>query len=283
MGFEINRRVVLAGLAAPFFIRSTSAQTPVTLDQLKQAGVVKVGLVNQPPYSALNPDGTIGGFVPTLVQQIMAKLGVPNIEPYVATYGELIPGLQAGRWQMISAAFRLTKERCGQVLFTDPVTFDGGAIAYVAGSIEKVPANISDLAAETTSVGVLQGSYLVKLAASLGIAESRISQFPSNPALIDGLQAGRVATAISTNAALRQLLEQRGGGYEIVYPLTEDPPVGSAPAFSPADTELHAAFQQELRALRDSGELLAMSKQFGFDAPPADLAGISAEDACARL
>jgi ABC-type amino acid transport substrate-binding protein len=140
----------------------------------------------------------------------------------------------------------LTKERCGQVLFTDPVTFDGGAIAVAEGA--AAPASIGEVAAGTERVGVLQGSYLVKLATDLGIAESRLSQFPSNPALIDGLQAGRVSVVISTNAALRQLREQRGG-YDIVYPLTEDPPVGSAPAFSTADKDLHAAFQAELRQM----------------------------------
>lgn len=282
MTINLNRRVVLVGLAMPFIMRPAVAQAPVTLDQLKQAGVVKVGLVNQPPYSALNPDGTIGGFVPTLVQKIMVTLGIERVEPYVATYGELIPGLQAGRWQMISAAFRLTPERCSQVLFTDPVTFDGGAIAYVADRVSKVPTSIADLVTGEGSIGVLQGSYLVKLVSELGIPESRISQFPSNPAIVEGLQVGRVAAAISTNAALTQLKAQRGG-YEIVYPLQKDPPVGSAPAFSRADTELHAAFQRELRALRESGELLTMAEQFGFGAPPENLAGISAEDACARL
>jgi polar amino acid transport system substrate-binding protein len=279
----INRRIVLAALVAPFLVQSASAQSPATLDQLKQAGAVKVGLVNQPPYSALNPDGTIGGFVPTLVQEIMSRLGVERIEPSVATYGELIPGLQAGRWQIIAASFRLTPERCSQVLFADPVTFDGGAIAYVAKDGEQAPTSITDLVDGDEPIGVLQGSYLVELVTGLGIAESRLSQFPSNPALIDGMQAGRVGTVISTNAALEQLREQRGGGYEIAYPLSEDPPVGSAPAFSTADVELHAAFQKELRAMREIGELQKMAEQFGFGAPPEELMGISAEDACARL
>jgi len=282
MNGKISRRAVLAGLSLPLLVRPSFAQSAVTLDQLKSAGVIRVGLVNQPPYSGLNPDGTIGGFVPTLVQQIMAKLGVPNIEPYVATYGELIPGLQAGRWQMIAAAFRLTKERCAQVAFTDPVTFDGGAIGYVAADTPTVPKTIKELAAGDAMIGVLQGSYLIKLAIDQGIPENRLSQFPNNPAIIDGLTTGRVAAAISTNAALRQLQTQRGG-FDIVYPLSEDPPVGSAPAFSSGDTELHAAFQTELRALHKSGELTAMAQKFGFDPPPADLDGITADAACGAL
>lgn len=282
MGRKITRRTMLAGLSLPLLIKPGFAQSAVTLDLLKSAGVVRVGLVNQPPYSGLNPDGTIGGFVPTLTQKIMEKLGVPKIEPFVATYGELIPGLQAGRWQMIAAAFRLTKERCGQVAFTDPVTFDGGAIAYVAASTPTPPKSIKELASGDAMIGVLQGSYLVKLATDLGIPASRLSQFPNNPAIIDGLTTGRVATAISTNAAFRQLLAQRGG-FDIVYPLSEDPPVGSAPAFALGDSELHAAFQAELRAMYKTGEVVAMAKQFGFDPPPPALDGISAEKACAAL
>lgn len=279
---DISRRTLLAGLTVPLFVRPSMSQAAVTLEQLKGDGVIRVGLVNQPPYSALNPDGTIGGFVPTLVQRIFEKLGVPKIEPFVAAYGELIPGLQAGRWQMIAAAFRLTRERCAQVAFADPVTFDGGAIAYVAGRIPTVPKTIADLSGIEGNIGVLQGTYIIKLATDLGIPEDRFSQFPSNPAIIDGLVTGRIVAAISTNAALRQLQAQRGG-YEIVYPLPEDPPVGSAPAFAQGDTELHAAFQQELRAMRDSGELGTLASQFGFDPPPPHLDGISADAACAAL
>jgi polar amino acid transport system substrate-binding protein len=280
MDKKISRRIVLAGLSLPFVIRPSFAQTAVTLDQLKSTGSMRVGLVNEPPYSSLNPDGTIGGFVPTLVQQIMEKLGVPKLEPYVATYGELIPGLQAGRWEMIAAAFRITKARCAQVAFTDPVTFDGGAITYVAANMQNAPKSMKDLASGDAMIGALQGTYLLKIATDQGIPESRISQFPNNSAMIDGLLAGRIAVALFTNASARELQKQRGG-FEIVYPLQEDPPVGSAPAFAMGDTALHDAFQTELRAMHKSGELVAMAQKFGFEPPPANLESVTAEQVCA--
>lgn len=283
-----SRRAVLKGLAvgalaAPIMTRYAFAQSGTTLETLRSAGVMRIGLANQPPYSGLNPDGTISGFVPTLVERVMASLGVPKVEPYVATYGELIPGLQAGRWDMIAASFRLTDERCQQVLFTDPVTFDGGAYAYVPAEVSDPPADLTALVATDLNLGVLQGSYLVKLLTDLGISESRISQFPNNPALIDGLLTGRVPIAVSTNASLRQLQRQRDQAFEVVYPLPEDPPVGSGPAFRRSDPELHAAFQTELRKLRESGELDALAAEFGFDPPPDELAGITAEEVCRRL
>jgi len=278
----MQRRAFLGALVAPMVLKPCLAFSQTTLAGLKSAGVVRIGLANQPPYSSVSPDGTVGGLVPAIVRQVMEKLGVPGIEASVASYGQLIPGLQAGRWQMIGAAFRLSKERCAAVLFTDPVVFDGGAMAFVTSEVPNPPADIRSLAAVDGPVGILQGSYLVRLAVSLGVAQDRILQFPDNPALIDGLLAKRVKVAISTDNSLRDLQKQRGG-FEIQYPLADDPPVGSAPAFALGDTELHAAFQQELRAMRASGELDRLAAQFGFSPPPEALKSIGAEEACKRL
>ncbi len=262
---------------------SATAQDGDLLAQLRRAGVVKVGLANQPPYSGLNQDGTVSGFVPALVQRVMAGLGVPRIEGVVGTYGELVPGLMAGRWQMIAASFRLTRERCQAVLFSDPVTFDGGAIAHVAGSLPTVPRNLAEVAAARHTVGILQGSYLARLIQERGIDRSLISQFPSNPALIDGLLTRRVQVAVSTDASLRELRRQRDNRFDIVFPLADDPPVGSAPAFRRQDVALHAAFQQQLRTMRAAGEVDRLAAEFGFSPPPPDLAGITIDAACANV
>lgn len=284
----ITRRDVLrgtlagvAGALAPCM--PALAQGNDLLAELRRAGVMRVGLANQPPYSGLNPDGTVSGFVPVLVQRIMAGLGVPRVEGVVATYGELVPGMQAGRWQMIAASFRLTKERCQQVLFTDPVTFDGGAIAHIPGSVPNLPRSVAEVGRARLTVGILQGSYLARLAQESGVDRSMISQFPNNPALIDGLLTRRVQVAISTDASLRELRRQRDGRFDIVFPLPDDPPVGSAPAFRRQDTALHAAFQERLRAMRASGELQRLATEFGFGEPPPGLMGITGEAACANV
>jgi polar amino acid transport system substrate-binding protein len=278
----MQRRVFLGALAAPMVLNPSLAFSRTTLAELKSAGVIRIGLANQPPYSSLSPEGTIGGFVPTLIKQVMEKLGVPKIEASVASYGELVPGLQAGRWQMIGAAFRLSKERCSAVMFTDPIVFDGGAIAFEKSEIPAPPVDIKSLASMDSPVGILQGSYLVRHVVSLGVSQSRIMQFPDNPALIDGLLAKRVRVAVSTHSSLQDLQKQRGR-FEIHYPLADDPPVGSAPAFALGDTELHGAFQEVLRAMRASGDIDKLAEKFGFPPPPDALKSISIEDACKRL
>jgi polar amino acid transport system substrate-binding protein len=269
-----------AALAMP---AATGRAQEDMLAQLRRQGVVRIGLANQPPYSGLNPDGTISGFVPVLVQRVMAALGVPRVEGVVATYGELVPGMQAGRWQMIGASFRLTRERCAQVLFTDPVTFDGGAIAHVPGSLPAVPRDLAEVASRRLTVGILQGSYLARMVQERGVDRAQVSQFPSNPALIDGLLTRRVQVAVSTNASLAELRKQRNDRFDIVFPLADDPPVGSAPAFRRQDAALHAAFQQQLRAMRASGELQRLASEYGFGEPPPALQGITIDAACANV
>lgn len=282
---KIGRRgFVIGGLmtaAAPVAAFAQSAPAvPARLAELRQAGVVKIGVANQPPYSGVNPDGSITGIAPTIVQMVMAKLGVPKVEGIVAPYGQLIPGLQAKRWDMIGAALTITKERCGQVLYVDPVTFDGGVIVFDTAEVKSPPKTIADAASAKLKVGALTGSYLVKKLIDLGIAQDNIAQFPDNPSLFDGIAAERVQVGVTTYGAVLSLKTARPS-FGISYPLPEDAPRGSAPAFSTADTELHALFQKELRALKQDGTFLKLSQQFGFEVP-AGMSIPNVEEACQR-
>src|SRR5439155_1566203 len=97
---------------------------------VRKAGVINIGLANDPPASIINPDGSVSGQGPVTVQKIMAKLGVPKVHGIVATFGELVPGLQAGRWDMIGGVISVTKARCAIVQYTDPSQFNGMEIAW---------------------------------------------------------------------------------------------------------------------------------------------------------
>lgn len=278
-----TRRGVLVGtlgtLAIPPSLALAQA-APTTVEQLRKAGVVRIGIVNQPPYSGLNPDGTITGLAPTMVQTIMGRLGIPKVEGIAVPYGQLIPGLQAGRWDMIGAVLNITKERCQQVTYADPLTEDAGALGFIPAAVSAPPKTIGEVGQKGLKVGILTGSYLLKKAQSLGVADGAISQFPDNPALLDGLAAKRVDIALSTYSALRLMRKARGGSFEVTYPLADDPPQGGSPAFRPTDTELHENFQRELRAMKKSGEFEKICQQFDFEASP-HLLQLTAEQACA--
>src|SRR5690242_10860926 len=130
---RISRRKVVTGLGAGALAATrgkvwaqAAAPGQGLLARLRAAKSVTVGLAAQMPGSFIEPDGTLNGIAPTFASRIMDRLGVPQMKGVAATYGELIPGMQAGRWDFIAAALTVTKARCEQVLYSDPILFDGG-------------------------------------------------------------------------------------------------------------------------------------------------------------
>jgi len=114
------------------------------LARLRKANKVTVAIANQPPYSWLLPDGSLDGLAPTLTKLIMGRLGVSNVTGIVANYGELIPGLQAGRWDFISASLTISKARCAQVAYSDPNVFDGGSFVSIKSDLPDPPKTLKD-------------------------------------------------------------------------------------------------------------------------------------------
>jgi polar amino acid transport system substrate-binding protein len=283
---SLGRRQVLTGAAAVALglaCRPASAQTDTgqgLLAKLRSAKKVRVGIANQPPFSALNPDGTLTGAAPTISKTIMERLGVPEMEGFIATYGELIPGMMAGRWDFVSASLTITPARCSQVKFADPLIYDGAAIIYLKGTDGPAPTKLADVAKLDIPFGVLQGGADLRATLAAGVSPANIMQFETDQATVDALLAKRMKYGLATHSALQTIMAQRNIQLEIVYPIPDDQARGSSCAFRPADTDLYDAYQKELRAMRESGEYLSIIRKFGYDTPP-ELMKITADQACA--
>ena len=273
----MGRRSVLTGLAAASLacrIGNVVAQDQPgsgqgLLARLQQAKKVRVGVANQPPFSAVGPDGTLTGVAPSVSKAVMKRLGILEFEPSIGTYGELIPGMLAGRWDFVTAALTVTKPRCEQVLFSDPVTLDARAIVSLKGELADPPTRIADLVAKRTVVGIIAGGADLRLMLSVGVDQSNLKQFPQDSALMDGLIAKRVQVAFGSHAALVRISQLRKLDLAITYPIEDDRPTFTACAFRKEDTDLYGAFQKELGALKASGEFQVIVEQNGFEAPPA--------------
>ena len=79
-----------------------------------------MGIANEPPFGYLETDGTVAGEAPTVARAVFERLGVKGLEPVVVEFGSLIPGLKAGRFDVIAAGMYITPARCREVLFSDP-------------------------------------------------------------------------------------------------------------------------------------------------------------------
>ncbi len=281
----LKRRHVLGGLGAAALGSASGgafaqAAGQGLLAKLQAAKKVRIGIANQPPFSALNPDGTVTGAAPTITKRIMDRLGIPEIEGFIATYGELIPGMLANRWDFVSASLTITKPRCDQVRFSDPLIFDGDNIVAIKGHPGPMPKSLAELVKGNFVVGAPAGGADVKALLAAGVSPSNIRQFTNDQSEIDAMFAKRIDFGIMSPGPVRQLMKQRNIELDITYPVADDPPHGSGCAFRLQDTDLYEAYVREQRVMRESGELIAILKQFDFDSTP-DMLATSIEKLCA--
>jgi polar amino acid transport system substrate-binding protein len=267
-----------ASLAACGSTGASGAATSSHLGAMKSSGTAKLGIAAEPPYSALNPDGTLSGVAPDIATQVLKTLGVKKLTGVTAQYAELVPGMNAGRWDFVGAALNITADRCKQVLFSDPIVVSTSSLAVLAGNPHHFT-SLADVIANGGKVAILQGSSLIQKAKKAGVSDANIVNFPDSRAAIDGLKAGRSVAFLSNTDSLQELKGSLGNGVEITDPLTDVSPDYSALAFMKQDADLKAAFNKEVGNLKGDGTFDAILKKNGFTMP-AEYRNKTADDVC---
>jgi polar amino acid transport system substrate-binding protein len=258
--------------------RACSQTSNGILERLRREKIAKVALAAQPPFSEMLPDGALNGLGPTVAQAVMDRLGVPKLEGIVVPYGEIIPGLMAGRWDFVAACLSITQARCKQDIHFSPICFDPVVIAYL-NDRENLPTSISEIGKQGLKVGLISGAYMLPMTRKLA-SPDKVTVFPDAAALIDGLSGRRVDVALATSAGFILLQQRRSAPFKISQPMTDVKPAGSGPAFRSDDLDLIDAFERELKAMKVSGEIARVNEQFGFRYSRSLYDDISMKEAC---
>jgi polar amino acid transport system substrate-binding protein len=106
--------------AAGLVAHAATANAETTLQRIQRTGEVRIGYANESPFAYTTPDGTVTGESPEIAKKVFAKLGVRQVDAVLTEWGSLIPGLRAGRFDVIAAGMYVTPERCKQVAFANP-------------------------------------------------------------------------------------------------------------------------------------------------------------------
>jgi polar amino acid transport system substrate-binding protein len=243
---------------------------------------VKAGIADQQPYSGLTADGTVTGFAPEVAGLVLQRLNKGKLVGLVATYAELVPGLNAGRWDMIAASLSITTLRCRQVLYADPILLDSTSMAVPSGNPGRI-LSIKNIRESGKKIGILSGSFLVPLVKALGVPDSQIVQFPDGQGGLEGLKIGRIDAFLSQSSGLRKLSKIVTNNFTTVGPLSEFAPSASSVAFKLSDRKLRDQFNREIRKMKRSGELDQILIKWGFDPIPEKFLNFTAERLCKGL
>lgn len=252
--------------------REAAPEGETVLERIERTGVVRVGYANEAPYAYLDPEtGEVTGEAPEVARAALEGLGVREVEGVLTEFGSLIPGLAAGRFDMIAAGMYVTPERCREIDFSEPTYCIGEAFVVAAGNPLGLH-GYGDVADDPqATLGVVAGTVERGYARALGVPDDRVVVFPDAPSALAGVEAGRVDAYAGTSLTVADLLTKRAGtALERAEPFTQ-PVIDGEPArgcgafgFRLEDDAFRQAVDRQLADYLGSTEHLDLVEPFGF-------------------
>ncbi|HEY9438177.1 MAG TPA: ectoine/hydroxyectoine ABC transporter substrate-binding protein EhuB [Streptomyces sp.] len=247
------------------------------LDKLRKQGFVRVAYANEAPYGYMEGK-QLKGEAPTLHREIFRALGVAELRPTLSEWDGLIPGLQAGKYDVVSAGMAITPERCANAIFSEPEFISPTAMMVKKGN----PGKLTDLAsakAAGITVGVMSGAVEGSYAKGAGIPEDKIRTVQKPQDGADAVKGGRIGAFLLTGISLRWLA-RTNTGTEVTDAFV--PEVDGKKQFSPGgavfrkgNEDLRDSFNRELKKIvSDRSRYVSLLKEYGFGAteiPPTTL------------
>jgi polar amino acid transport system substrate-binding protein len=268
----MRRIAVLAGAFAAGTVMLAAAGIAAAdkLEDLKAQGFARVAIANEPPYTAVAADGKVSGAAPDVAREIFKRLGVPDIVASISEYGAMIPGIQAHRFDAITAGLFMKPERCSAVAYSEPILCDAEAFLVKKGN-PKGFKSYEDIAKDTkATVGAPGGGTEEKLALTAGVPRERVIVVPDGQSGLKMLQDGRIDVYSLPVLSLNDLKKKSGDEtIEVVAPVVGAPVYCDGTAFNKNDTALRDAYDAELAKLKQSGEFAKIIEPYGFSAAAA--------------
>jgi polar amino acid transport system substrate-binding protein len=235
------------------------------LGELQESGTVTVGIANEVPYGYEDENGNVTGEAPEVAKAVLAELGIENMEASVVDFGALIPGLQAGQFDMIAAGMFITPERAEQIIFSDPDYCVSNSFAVAEGN----PMGISDFQSIIDSgatLAVLGGAVDEGYAVDSGVPDAQIERFADVGAQYDALAAGRVDAVSGTFLTVKTQTDAMDG-FEATpgfFPVINGEEQVGCGGFGFTDQEFRDAFNEVLKELQADGTVEEIVTGFGF-------------------
>lgn len=253
-----------------------------TLEQLQDKGTITVGFAGEAPYSFQDGDQLTGAIV-ALHKEIFGNLGIETVEGVNTEFGALIPGLQAGRFDVVSAGMSILPERCEQAQFSEPEFNYTTAFMVTDGN----PLGLSDMASIKDSgarMATLTGSVEAGYAEKLGIEASNVATPQDGmDAVVNGRADVLALTGISLNWMKNNNLDvpvEVTPSFVAVIDGVDQVGAGGT-VFLTGDDELVAAYNTELKKITsDEAAYVAIMGEFGFTAGEMPDPDMSTADLC---
>jgi polar amino acid transport system substrate-binding protein len=247
------------------------------LERGRDSGSLKVAIGNEPPYTKLEADGTVTGAEPDVLRAVLERLGIDDIKGVVTPYESMIPGLQAGRWDVIAAGLFMKQSRCAEVVYSEPVIVSTESFAVPTGNPQDILTVQDVLDNAGLKIAVLPGGFEEGILKTAGVPASQRMSVNDGRSGVEAVKAGRADAFFLPTLSL-QALQEDDSGFDIT-PVVEDAPrTGSGAAFRKGQDAAVEEYNKELAAFKKTDEFAAIMEKWGFD--PTAVEGVTSDELC---
>lgn len=230
---------------------------------------VTIAYIEEPPFGWTNADGIATGADIELAEAVLRAIGVSRIEHRLTTFSELLPGVEAGRWDMNVPLF-VTPQRANVVAFSVPVWAIGDGFLVRAGNPKALDSYAALGKRDDARLGIIAGQVQHDSATASRVSADRIVVFEHQADAIDALRSGTIDAYASTAVGNRILAERIGGSVveAVAHKSGNDgephePPFGAF-SFNRKNTDLLNAVNAQLRIYLGSPDHRVHMAKFGL-------------------
>lgn len=264
---HLLRRTAGLVLAASTLSLASTAFAETALERIKAQGFIRIGFANEAPFGFATPDGKLTGEAPEVAKAVLAKMGITQVDGVLTEFGSLIPGLKAGRFDIIAAGMFINPKRCAEIAFSEPSYGIGQAMLVKTGN----PKSIKDYASfkddSALKLAVMAGAVEVGYAKDAGVGQDQLVILPDQSSLVAAVTSERADAAALTALSIADMAK-KSEGVESTTPFGEV--AGKSVkghggfGFRKEDKDLYEAFNAELKKFLGSPEHIALVTPIGF-------------------
>lgn len=265
---KISLHSVFAVAAAVSVLAWVPAAGAADLPQIREAGTLRVAVANEIPYGYVDPMGQAKGVGPETIAHIARELGIDRIEWSTTEFGALIPGIQAGRYDVVAAEMAILPDRCKQVAFSEPDSSYGEGLLVKKGNPEDIH-SYESFADSGHKVALVTGADQLEMLQDLGVPQEQLVVISSNADAISTVATGRADAYAATGQTVAHVAA-KSDKVELATPF-EDPVINGETVRSwggfvvASDApELLAAINQELAKFKKTSDWRDIMEKYDF-------------------
>lgn len=258
--------------------------------ELQEEGTVNVGFSNEPPYAYENTEtGELEGVNIEIATAVFEEMGIDEVNGHLTDWGELIPGVQAGQYDVITAGMAILPDRCENAIFSEPEMQYGEGLVVAADNPLDIHSYADIADNPDATVALMEGTTQFDFVDQEGVSQDQIMSVADIPGQLSAVQSGNADVAAATGPTIREAYESLGSDdVELVedfeQPDIEGIPSYGAAAFNMEDEELRDAYNEALATLKEDGtidEILDNDDGFTADENRVEDGEMTTEQLCA--